>query len=109
MIQGPDQLAYLGAFTCMSAEDSWNPVTKLDRFNKGKDQIAKAIQENKESFHARFCRYVIQFNTPSFLGYNDNLEEDRAFLKEQYKLQSNTWSTELRSEIRRVLTETEVL
>jgi hypothetical protein len=75
-------LAYYGAFQTVNANHVLNPINKLSYFNKGKNNIEKAIKNNPNDIDSRFLRYSIQKNCPKFLGYRTHLEEDLKFLKE---------------------------
>jgi hypothetical protein len=74
-------LAYLGAFQTIWANHTSNPVSKLDTFTKGKKNIEKAVASSPEDLEIRFLRLSVQMNCPSFLGYNNKIEEDRLFIK----------------------------
>ncbi len=74
------QLAYLGALQAIWARHVFNPITKLATFSEGKANIKKAISEAPENAEIRFIRLSIQRNCPGFLGYRDNICEDREFL-----------------------------
>lgn len=73
-------LAYLGAFQAIWAEHTWNPAQKLRTFNKGKENVEKAVKADPNNVEIRFVRYTIQSKSPKFLGYKDNLEADRAIV-----------------------------
>lgn len=78
----PDlHLAYLGAFQMIWAKHTPNPFEKLSSFNKGKNNIEKALKNDPENVEIIFLRYSLQKNSPAFLGYNDNLDDDKKFLK----------------------------
>lgn len=74
-------LAYLGAFETIWANHVFNPISKLNTFNKGKNKIEKAVKKEPDNFEIRFIRLSIQQNAPSFLGYGSNIIEDKAFIK----------------------------
>lgn len=73
-------LAYLGAFQAIWAEHTWNPSQKLRTFNKGKGNIEKAVKADPDNVEIRFVRYTIQSKSPKFLGYNSDIETDKAFV-----------------------------
>ena len=73
-------LAYLGAFQTIWANHTFSPISKLSTFKKGKLNIEKAIKENQSNIETRFIRLSIQKNCPSFLGYKQNIEEDKQFI-----------------------------
>lgn len=58
----------------------WNPVSKYEFFNTGKDQLEALIKEEPSRFLARFLRLTVQEHAPVFLGYRDNIDADREFV-----------------------------
>jgi hypothetical protein len=76
----PVYSGYAGAVNMIMAKYFNNPISKLESFNKGKERLEKAIKEAPDDIELRFLRYSIQSNTPSFLGYNNELKSDKAFL-----------------------------
>ena len=73
-------LGYLGALQTIAANHTSNPLKKLKTFKKGRLNIEKAIKNDNENIEIRFLRYSVQKNCPSFLGYSQNIREDRNFL-----------------------------
>lgn len=69
--------AYLGAATARSAEHSYNPYTKYQRFNKGTTSLDQSVAQAPDNPEIRLLRLVIQLKAPSFLGYNSNIDKDR--------------------------------
>lgn len=86
--QKPIYLALRGAGNFFMAKHVGNPITKLAYFKKGKNDMENAVKKDSKNLEIRFLRYISQSKIPSFLGYNSNLKEDLAFLKENY-LKSN--------------------
>ncbi|MFN3019818.1 hypothetical protein ACK1KB_02370 [Chryseobacterium sp. TY3] len=78
-------LAYLGAYQTIWANHVFNPLSKLATFKKGKNNIELAISKEPENVEIRYIRFSVQKNAPSFLGYNNNLKEDRDFLVKNKK------------------------
>lgn len=74
-------LAYLGAYQKIWANHVFNPLSKLATFKKGKNNIELAISKEPENVEIRYIRFSVQKNAPSFLGFNNNIKEDRDFLK----------------------------
>lgn len=66
----------------LMAKYVFNPFSKFSYFKKGKNMLEKAVHADKNNIELRFLRYTIQTNIPAFLGYNDDLETDRLFLKQ---------------------------
>jgi hypothetical protein len=81
--QNSVHLAYLGAFQTIWANHTINPITKLSSFNKGKNNIEKAVKSNPADVEIRILRLSVQKNCPGFLGYDDNINEDTAILVEK--------------------------
>jgi len=76
-------LAYLGAFQTICANHFFNPISKLNIFNKGKKNIELAVDKNPNNIEIRFIRLSVQKNSPSFLNYKININEDKMFLKKK--------------------------
>lgn len=73
-------LAYLGGYQTAWANHVFNPISKLGTFKKGKKNIELAINKDPDNIEIRYIRLSVQKNAPSFLGYSDNLKEDRDFI-----------------------------
>lgn len=73
-------LAYYGASTAAAPACLSNPAKKISYFRKGKQLLAEAVKLEPDSFEIRFLRFATQSKTPSFLGYNQHIEEDKRFL-----------------------------
>ncbi len=74
-LMGYEGMAYL-----LQAKYSWNPYSKLKSFDKGKSTLEKAIMRDKNNVELRFLRFCTQVNSPSFLGYNSQIEEDKSII-----------------------------
>jgi hypothetical protein len=75
-------LAYLGASQTIWANHVFSPISKLNTFKLGKENIEKAIETEPDNVELRFIRLSIQKNAPGFLGYKSNLKEDTEFIQE---------------------------
>jgi len=93
-------LAYMGAFQTIWAKHTFNPVDKLSSFNKGKKNIDTAAKLSPNNVDIIFIRHSVQKNCPGFLGYNDNLIDDRKFL---YKIRNYITSATLKSMVEELL------
>ncbi len=71
---------YHGAALALKASYSWNPISKMSYFNKGRKIIDEAIQAEPNNIELRMIRSSIQTNVPKILGYHKNIEEDRDFI-----------------------------
>lgn len=57
-----------------------NPFSRLAHFNKGKELLETAIQENNTHPELLFFRLSTQSNLPAVLKYNGNIEADKKAL-----------------------------
>lgn len=73
-------IGFKGMSYLIQAKHSYNPYTKLSYFYEGRDLLESAIKKSPTNIELRFFRYIIQGNTPSFLGYQGNLKEDKALM-----------------------------
>lgn len=85
------ELAYLGAFQAIWAKHTVNPFEKLSTFRKGKNNIEKAIKQDTNELEIRLLRYSIQKESPGFLGYKSNMDEDKTILTKQLKNVEDAW------------------
>ena len=76
----PVMLGYKAAGHMMMAKHVGNPFKKMSHFNKGKDYLTTAIEADKQNLELRFLRFAVQAEAPGFLGYRQNLEEDKILL-----------------------------
>lgn len=80
---------YRGCSLMIEANYVVNPITKLNYFNKGKEILEKAIQEEKENVELRYLRFTIQSKAPAILGYSGHLKADKEFLLKKVKTLSD--------------------
>ncbi|MEO6837502.1 MAG: hypothetical protein ABI261_02575 [Ginsengibacter sp.] len=78
--KNPLMLGYKGSATMLMAKHVFNPFTKMSYFKKGKQMLEKAIEVDENNLELRFLRFNAQTNMPSFLGYNNSIENDKKFL-----------------------------
>ena len=78
-------LAYQGAFQAIWAKHAINPFEKLTTFKRGKKNLDKAVKQNPDLVETRFLRYSIQKESPAFLGYKSNIDEDKMLLNRNIK------------------------
>jgi hypothetical protein len=76
----PVMMGYKAAGHMMMAKHVGNPFKKMSHFNKGKEILGSAIAADKDNLELRFLRFAVQAEAPGFLGYRDNLEEDKRLL-----------------------------
>lgn len=72
--------AYNGAAAAAAPECVVNPVSKISWFRKGKQMLDEAVDSDPSNFEIRFLRFATQDKAPGFLGYNDNLDEDKNYM-----------------------------
>lgn len=73
--------AYVIAMQMKQIEYLYNPVRQLSLFNDLKGQLSTLARENEDNIHVRYIRFLIQEQTPGFLGYKSDIAVDKAFLK----------------------------
>lgn len=78
--QRPVLLGYNGAGHMMMAKHVINPFSKMSHFNKGKNIYTSAIAAAPQNLELRFLRFSVQAEAPGFLGYKQNIEEDKELL-----------------------------
>jgi hypothetical protein len=71
---------YRACATMMMAQFVFNPFSKISYFKKGRNMLESAIAADPGNVELRLLRFCTQMDIPSFLGYNDNLKEDKVFL-----------------------------
>lgn len=76
----PVLLGYKGAAHMLMAKYVGNPFSKMSHFNKGKKIFSSAIEADRQNVELRFLRFSVQSEAPAFLGYRDNLEEDKTMI-----------------------------
>ena len=96
----PIYLALYGVANFFQAKHSFNPITKISYFNKGKEYLEKAVESDPNNLEIRFLRYLSQKKTPKILGYSQYLREDERFLRNNLNKSSDT---ELITEIKKSL------
>lgn len=74
-------VAYKGAGKMLLAR--YEPLTKRKpKIKEAIDWIEKAVNADADNVEIRLIRLSVQENLPKFLGYNDNIEEDKKFVKD---------------------------
>lgn len=76
----PLLLGYRASGTMMMAKHTFNPLSKLSYFKKGKQMLEKAIAADRNNIELRFLRFAVQTKIPPFLGYYNSIETDKKFL-----------------------------
>jgi len=73
-------LAYNGANTLLYCTKTNNVFKKFSYFEQGKYMIEQAIKNEPKNVEIAFLRYINQKNTPWYLNYKKNIEEDYKFI-----------------------------
>ena len=68
---------YRGALEALMAKHESNPFTKLSYLKKCSNTFAKAIEASPADIELRILRYITEVNTPSTLGYSENVAIDK--------------------------------
>lgn len=79
----PAFIGYKGVNEMIQAKYVLNPLTKLNKFNKGKSLLQLAVNLDTLNLETRFLRFSIQSNCPGFLNYSGQLMGDKKFLIDQ--------------------------
>lgn len=96
----PILLAFYASGNFFMAKHATNPIKKYGYFNRGKKALNEAVMKEPNNLEIRFLRYLCQEKTPKFLGYNKNIEDDKAFVLREYK---NSKDEELVKQIKKFL------
>ncbi len=81
---------YKAATMMVMAKHVINPFSKLKYFKDGKKILENVIKNSPENLELRLIRFAIQTNVPQFLGYNNEIINDKnLILKKCTKLDVN--------------------
>lgn len=83
--ENPLIVGYIGTLEALKAKHSWNPYNKIRYVSLSQKTMKKAVDRDPNNLEIRFMRFTIQHNTPSFLGFSKDLEEDRKAIVRQFK------------------------
>ncbi len=81
----PTLLAYKGAVLTLKAKFSKSKEEKKKYFKEGISSIENAIKADSSKIEIRYLRLSVQENSPKFLGYHKNIEEDKKFILNNYQ------------------------
>ena len=65
-----------------------NPFKKFKLFNHYSKKLNFIINKNPLQIEIRLLRYLIQLNSPNFLFYNKNIEEDYNFINKNLSIEN---------------------
>ncbi|HLT33220.1 MAG TPA: hypothetical protein VKZ98_05465 [Aquaticitalea sp.] len=91
----PVERGYEAAYNMFMANHSSNPFKKMSYFKNGRDMLEKEISNNPNNVELRYIRLCIQYYIPSFLGYKQNIEEDKTFMVENLHKMNDKSTKEL--------------
>jgi hypothetical protein len=83
-------MAYVTSIAMKQAEYTTNPLRKLQLFQENKTILNELIDTHRTNIHLRYVRLLTQENTPFFLGYNENITEDKLILKNILEVEDET-------------------
>lgn len=78
-------LAYKGAISTLKAKFAKQKDEKKEFFKTGVALIEAALKSDPDNIEIRYIRLSVQQNSPRFLGYHRNIEEDKAFVLNNYE------------------------
>ncbi|MEZ4969024.1 MAG: hypothetical protein R2814_05060 [Flavobacteriaceae bacterium] len=82
-------VAYKGAVSALSAKYTRDNTTRKNLFKSGVSLLEFAISQKPENIEIRCLRLSIQENSPKFLKYRSNIQEDKTFILSQYEKTSS--------------------
>ncbi|WP_291120984.1 hypothetical protein [Empedobacter sp. UBA7248] len=77
-------IAYKGASKILKARYIKDKETKKQYFTDGATLINNSIKKDSKDVENRLIRLIVQENIPKFIKYNQNIQEDKAFIVENY-------------------------
>ena len=80
----PVYAGFLAVGEFFMAKHAFNPFKKISYFNEGKKNLEYAVKSDPKNLEIRLMRLITQEKAPKFLGYTDNIWEDRNFLTKEY-------------------------
>ena len=78
-------VAYKGAVMALSAKYTRENMERKNLFKDGVSLLEYAVSQKPENIEIRCLRFSIQENSPKFLKYKSNIQEDKAFILNQYE------------------------
>ena len=73
---------YKSVATMWKAEYTYWPHQKYAYFTEGRDNLEELIKKYPNNTELRFLRYIVQVNTPRFLGYNSEIDNDLSHIND---------------------------
>lgn len=78
--KSPLEKGYEAAFHMFMAKHTSNPFKKMGYFKDGKKLLESQVKLDPNNIELRFIRLSIQYHIPDFLGYKENIKEDKEYL-----------------------------
>jgi len=78
-------VAYKGAVSALTAKYTKNNTERKDLFKSGVLLLEFAVSQKPQNIEIRCLRLSIQENSPKFLKYRSNIEEDKTFILNHYE------------------------
>ena len=83
----PTERGYAAAFHMFMAKHTSNPFKKMNFFKLGKNKLEQELASDPNNVELRFIRLSIQYHIPKYLGYHDDINDDKDFIVNNlYKL-----------------------
>lgn len=77
--------AFFGVGQILMAKHVFNPFKKMSYFNEGKKTLERSVKSEPKNLEIRLMRLITQEKAPKFLGYSQNISEDKTFLTKEYQ------------------------
>jgi hypothetical protein len=77
--------AYRGTLLMKKADFVNGSKKKLETFNEGQELLEEAIEQDTNNVEYRFLRLIIQEHAPKILHYDENIDEDKSYIIDNYK------------------------
>lgn len=100
----PELVAYKGAVLTLMAKFAKKTKDKKVFFKEGVSLIESALKTAPTNVEIRYIRLSVQENSPRFLGYHKNMEEDKKVILDNY---STVSSKELKNVIKNFVMKSE--
>ncbi|MFK7812847.1 MAG: hypothetical protein AB8B59_10155 [Maribacter sp.] len=81
-------VAFRGAVTTLKAKFAKGFRDKKNYFKEGAELLEYAVETEPKNIEVRCLRLGVQENAPKIVGYQKNIDEDKQFILDHYK--SNT-------------------
>ena len=83
-------VAYRGAVATLKAKFASGFKNKKTFFKEGVELLEFAVSSEPNNIEIRCLRLGVQENSPRIVGYKDNIEEDKQFILDHYKSNTDT-------------------